>query len=113
MNVHDKRIVIFGGTSGIGLATTSMLSEMNAKHIYSISRNPEKSSLSNSNIELVKMDVLDEEKLVSFFEKIGKYDVLINAARETDSCAIEYTSDHRPVLTQTSVALWALLHRNN
>ncbi|MBV69114.1 MAG: short-chain dehydrogenase [Pelagibacterales bacterium] len=80
MNVRDKRIVIFGGTSGIGLATTSMLSEMNAKHIYSISRNPEKSLLSNSNIELVKMDVLDESKLVSFFEKIGRYDILINAA---------------------------------
>ena len=76
----NKRIVIFGGTSGIGLATTSMLSEMNAKHIYSISRNPEKSLLSNSNIELVKMDVLDESKLVSFFEKIGRYDILINAA---------------------------------
>ena len=80
MDVHDKRIVIFGGTSGIGLATTSMLSEMNAKHIYSISRNPEKSLLSNSNIELVKMDVLDESKLVSFFEKVGGYDILINAA---------------------------------
>ena len=26
------------------------------------------------------MDVLDENNLASFFEKIGKYDVLINAA---------------------------------
>ena len=80
MKVHGKKIVVFGGTSGIGLSTTLMLSKMNAKQIYAISRNPEKLSLRFTNVELVKMDVLDEEKLVSFFEKIGKYDVLINAA---------------------------------
>ncbi len=80
MDIVDKRIVIFGGTSGIGLATTIMLSKMNAKHIYCISRNPEKLSLDNSNVELIKLDVLDENKLVSFFEKIGSYDILINAA---------------------------------
>ena len=68
MKVHGKKIVVFGGTSGIGLSTTLMLSKMNAKQIYAISRNPEKSSLSFTNVELVKMDVLDEEKLVSFFE---------------------------------------------
>ena len=33
-----------------------------------------------SNVELVKMDVLDENNLSTFFKKIGKYDVLINAA---------------------------------
>ena len=43
MDVHDKKIVVFGGTSGIGLATTILLSKMNAKLIYAISRNPEKS----------------------------------------------------------------------
>ncbi|RPH05822.1 MAG: SDR family oxidoreductase [Alphaproteobacteria bacterium TMED93] len=80
MDIVDKRIVIFGGTSGIGLATTKMLSKMKAKHIYCISRNPEKLSLDNSNVELVKLDVLDENKVVSFFEKTGSYDILINAA---------------------------------
>ena len=53
---------------------------MNAMHIFSISRNPEKSNLNNSNVELVKMDVLEENKMVSFYKKIGKYDILINAA---------------------------------
>ncbi|MDC3024338.1 SDR family oxidoreductase [Alphaproteobacteria bacterium] len=80
MEVLGKKIVVFGGTSGIGLAATLMLSKMNAKHIYAISRNPEKSSLSSSNVELIKIDVLDEGRLVSFFEKIGEYDILINAA---------------------------------
>ena len=81
MDIHDKKIVVFGGTSGIGLATTILLSKMNAKLIFAVSRNPEKSNLNNiTNVELVKIDVLDENSLSSFFKKIGKYDVLINAA---------------------------------
>ena len=34
------KIVVFGGTSGIGLSTTILLSKMNAECIYSISRTP-------------------------------------------------------------------------
>ncbi len=80
MDIKNKRIVIFGGTSGIGLSTTILLSKMEAEHIYSVSRNPEKFSSPSSNIELVKTDVLDENKLASFFDKIGGFDILINAA---------------------------------
>ena len=80
MKVIGKRIVVFGGTSGIGLATAKALSEMKAKQIFCISRNPKKFPFNADNIELVKMDVLDETKLVSFFKKIKKYDILINAA---------------------------------
>ena len=80
MNIENKKIILFGGTSGIGLSTTIMLSKMGAKKIYAISRNPEKSNLSYTNVELVKTDVLNENDLLAFFKKIGKYDVLINAA---------------------------------
>ena len=81
MEIQNKKIVVFGGTSGIGLSTTILLSKMKAECIYAISRNPEKPNLNDiSNVELVKMDVLDENNLASFYDKIGKYDVLINAA---------------------------------
>ena len=50
MNIENKKIILFGGTSGIGLSTTIMLSKMGAKKIYAISRNPEKSNLSYTNV---------------------------------------------------------------
>ena len=50
MNVKDKKIILFGGTSGIGLSTAIMLSEMGAKKIYAISRNPEKCNFNANNL---------------------------------------------------------------
>ena len=41
MNINGKKAIVFGGTSGIGLSATQMLSEKGA-HVIAISRNPEK-----------------------------------------------------------------------
>ena len=42
MNISGKKAIVFGGTSGIGLSTTKILSEKGASKIIAISRNPEK-----------------------------------------------------------------------
>ena len=80
MNIKGKKIIIFGGTSGIGKAVCNMLLKKEASKIYSISRNPKKFRTVNKNIELVKLDVLDESALIKFYKKIGNYDILINSA---------------------------------
>ena len=72
--------IIFGGTSGIGLSTVKMLSEKGASKIIAISRNPEKVSEIPDNVELVKLDVLDENGLKTFFDKQGEFDILVNSA---------------------------------
>ena len=41
MNINGKKAIVFGGTSGIGLSATQMLSEKGA-HVIAVSRNPEK-----------------------------------------------------------------------
>jgi short-subunit dehydrogenase len=41
MEINGKKAIVFGGTSGIGLSTTQMLSDKGAS-IIAVSRNPEK-----------------------------------------------------------------------
>ena len=80
MNISGKKIVVFGGTSGIGLATIKLLLKHNPSKIYALSRNPKKLKLKNKKIITEQIDVLDEIKVKSFFSKLGKYDVLISTA---------------------------------
>ena len=80
MNISGKKIIIFGGTSGIGEAATKIMSEKGAAEIIAISRNPDKITNVPENVTLEKIDVLDEEALKSFFKNQGEFDVLINCA---------------------------------
>ena len=80
MNISGKKIIIFGGTSGIGEAATKIMSEKGAAEIIAISRNPDKMTNVPENVTLEKIDVLDEEALKSFFKNQGEFDVLINCA---------------------------------
>ena len=80
MNISGKKAIVFGGTSGIGLSATKMLSEKGASTIIALSRNPEKVKEIPQNVELVKLDVLDENGLKKFFQEQGEFDILINSA---------------------------------
>ena len=80
MNISGKKIVVFGGTSGIGLATIKLLLKHNPSKIYALSRNTKKLKLKNKKIITEQIDVLDEIKVKAFFSKLGKYDVLISTA---------------------------------
>ena len=80
MNISGKKIIIFGGTSGIGEAATKIMSKKGAKEIIAISRNPNKMTNIPENVTLKELNVLDEEALKTFFKSQGKFDVLINCA---------------------------------
>ena len=77
MNISGKKIIIFGGTSGIGEAATKIMSEKGAAKIIAISRNPDKMINVPKNVTLEKLDVLNEETLKSFFKKISYFDFLV------------------------------------
>ena len=42
MNLKNKKVIVFGGTSGIGSATIKLLLQHKVSKVYAISRNPKK-----------------------------------------------------------------------
>ena len=58
MDIDGKKAIVFGGTSGIGLSATHMLSDKGAD-VVALSRNPEKLQNVPKNVVTKKMNVLD------------------------------------------------------
>ena len=79
MDINGKKAIVFGGTSGIGLPTTQMLSDKGA-HVIALSRNPDKFKNVPQNVTTKKMNVLDRDALEKFFQEVGEYDILVNSA---------------------------------
>mgnify|MGYP001186803332 FL=1 len=79
MDINGKKAIVFGGTSGIGLSASQMLSDKGA-HVIALSRNPEKVRNVPKNVTTKKMNVLDRDALEQFFQEVGEYDILVNSA---------------------------------
>ncbi|MTI08194.1 SDR family oxidoreductase [Curvivirga aplysinae] len=79
MNLSSKKALVFGGTSGIGLATCKQLADLGAD-VIAISRHPEKAGDLGDNISTRKCDVRDADALKALFKECGPYDILISAA---------------------------------
>jgi len=79
MDVTGKKAVVFGGTSGIGLAAARQLAEAGTD-VVAISRDPSKAGDPGQGISLEQCDVRDREALQALFEKLGPFDILISAA---------------------------------
>lgn len=79
MNVQGKKALVFGGTSGIGLAASQQLAALGAD-VIAISRSPEKAGEMPANVTLEQCDVLDREGLQALFAKHAPFDILVSAA---------------------------------
>ena len=78
-NLKDQKIVIAGGTSGIGLATAKLLSEKNATVIVT-SRSAEKVAQAKETVPGITafaIDSADPSALNTFFSSNGAFDHLI------------------------------------
>jgi NAD(P)-dependent dehydrogenase (short-subunit alcohol dehydrogenase family) len=79
LDVAGKKALIFGGTSGIGLASAKKLAALGAK-VICISRKPEKAGDGLEGISLQKCDVHDRETLSLLFQEHALFDILVSAA---------------------------------
>jgi NAD(P)-dependent dehydrogenase (short-subunit alcohol dehydrogenase family) len=79
MNPQGKTAVVFGGTSGIGLAATRQLAAQGAT-VIAISRQPDKAGELTAGVTTRACDVRDREALSALFADIGQFDILVNAA---------------------------------
>ncbi len=74
-----KKIVVAGGSSGIGLATVALLTTMNAD-VTVISRNNDKLKTvadNHQSVKVIAVDATDRKQLDSFFKQNGTFDHLI------------------------------------
>lgn len=79
MYTNGKKAIVFGGTSGIGLAAAKQLAEGGAT-VIAISRNPDKAGDVPASITLAKCDVRDREALQALFAEHAPFDILVSAA---------------------------------
>ncbi len=79
MDVAGKKAIIFGGTSGIGLATAKQLVAGGAT-VVAVSRNPDKAGDVPDGITLKKCDVLDRDALAALFAECAPFDILVSSA---------------------------------
>lgn len=83
MDVKGKKAIIFGGTSGIGLAASKQLAALGAE-VIAVSRNPDKAGELPAGVSLKACDTLDRAAMSALFAECAPYDILISAATGGD-----------------------------
>ena len=79
MEIGGKKALVFGGTSGIGLAAARQLVESGAE-VVAISRNPGRVGDPPAGVKLAKCDVRDRDALQALFSEHAPFDILVSAA---------------------------------
>ncbi len=79
MNVSGKKAVVFGGTSGIGLATVEKLVAGGAS-VVAVSRSASKAGALPAGATFEACDVTDGDAVAALLSKLAPYDILVSAA---------------------------------
>jgi len=79
VDVKGKKAIVFGGTSGIGLAASLQLASLGAT-VVAVSRDPDRAGDVPASVQLAKCDVTDGDAVEAFLAEQAPYDILISAA---------------------------------
>lgn len=83
MNINGKKAVVFGGTSGIGLATVKRLAAGGAG-VVAISRDPSRATDLPAGTTTQACDATDGAAVEALLARLAPYDILISAATGGD-----------------------------
>jgi NAD(P)-dependent dehydrogenase (short-subunit alcohol dehydrogenase family) len=86
MTLNGQRVVILGGTSGIGLATAQASAKQGASIVIASSRKARVDEALATLPDVAQgnvLDLMDEQAVKSFFAALGSFDHLVFTAGET------------------------------
>lgn len=79
MDVAGKKAIVFGGTSGIGLAAARQLAAKGAE-VTAVSRKPDRAGDAAQGLTLASCDVTDGEAVSALLAANAPYEILISSA---------------------------------
>lgn len=79
MDISGKKALVFGGTSGIGLAAAKQLVDLGAEVIVA-SRQPDKAGELPAGITARQCDALDVDSVQALLNEVGTIDILVSSA---------------------------------
>ena len=79
MDVNGKKAIVFGGTSGIGLATANQLVELGAE-VIAVGRDAAKASKLPESALFKQCDVCDEAAVRALLNECAPFDILVSSA---------------------------------
>jgi len=79
MDISGKKALVFGGTSGIGLATVEQLVELGAE-VVAMGRDESKAAALPAGVTFKTCDVREPEALQALYTETGPFDILVSAA---------------------------------
>ncbi len=90
MEIAGKKALVFGGTSGIGLAAVQQLVDLGAS-VVALGRDAGKASALPAAVEFKQCDVRDRDAMQSLFAEQAPFDILISAATGGDRAIGPFT----------------------
>jgi NAD(P)-dependent dehydrogenase (short-subunit alcohol dehydrogenase family) len=91
MEIKDKKVIVVGGSSGIGFGIAKMAAEKGANVIIA-SRNQDKlkkaAALIGGKVQTHVLNATEEEEVVAFFEKVGSLDHLATSTHDPSDAVL-------------------------
>lgn len=112
MQLSGQKVVVVGGSSGIGLAVARMAQSEGASVIIlgrSLTKLEQAKELIGSESQIISIDIMDEAVVAQTFAEIGNFDHLFISAQDASTASLANTTIEKLKITLDS-KIWGALH---